>query len=121
MSSPQSRAIVKVLFSIQSFLIMATSTEDKKAYKAKVKAQIDKLDAQLDELKAKAQQAKADATIQYHEKIEELQAKRDDANEKFKKLQEAGEEAWEDIRTGFEKAWSDVENAFKQASEKFNS
>lgn len=121
MSSPQSRAIVKVLFSIKSFLIMATSTEDRQAYKDKVKAQIDKLDAQLDELKAKGQQAKADAAIQYHEKIEELQAKRDDANEKFKKLQEASGEAWEDIQSGFEKAWGDLESAFKQASEKFNS
>lgn len=110
-----------MLFAIKSFLIMATSTETRKAYKGKVKAQIEKLNAELDEMKAKGKQAKADAAIQYHEKIEELQAKRDDANQKLQELQDAGGEAWEEIRSGFEKAWSDVESAFQKASEKFNS
>ncbi|MBE9039411.1 hypothetical protein IQ235_01195 [Oscillatoriales cyanobacterium LEGE 11467] len=96
---------------------MATD-ETKQAYQAKVKAQLDKFNAQIDELKAKATQAKADATIDYHDRMEELYAKRDVAARKFKDIQETSTDAWDEVKVGFEKAWGELQGAFDKAKDK---
>ena len=72
---------------------MSSSSESKQAYQAKVKAQLDKLNAQIDELKAKAAQAKADASIEYNSQMEQLYARRDAAQSKLEKIQQAGADA----------------------------
>lgn len=96
---------------------MTTQTEARQEYQQKVRAELDKLNAQIDEYKAKVNQMQADTAASYHERMEELYAKRDAAQAKLQELQQAGETAWSDIQEGFEKAWNDLTEAFDNASQ----
>jgi uncharacterized coiled-coil DUF342 family protein len=100
---------------------MTDKATEKKAYSDKFQAKLDKMNAQIDELKAKAKQAKADAAINYHERIEELEVKRNQTQDKLKELQQASGEAWEDIKDGFESAWGELQGSWEKAMEKFKS
>jgi uncharacterized coiled-coil DUF342 family protein len=87
----------------------------KEAYQEKVTAQLRELEANIARLQAKADQAHAEAKIESYEKIEELRAKRDLAQQKLEELREAGDEAWEELKAGIENAWDDLRTAMQNA------
>ncbi|NEP60566.1 MAG: hypothetical protein F6K31_26795 [Symploca sp. SIO2G7] len=97
---------------------MTTSTKSKQIYEEKVKAQLKKMNAQIDELKAKGKKAQANASIEYHNQLEQLYTKRDAAQRKLEEIQKAGEEAWSELQAGFEQAWNDLSTAFEKAAAK---
>lgn len=90
------------------------------AYKEKYEAKLGEWKADIDKLKAKANQEKSDASISLHEKIDELEAKREDVKRELKKLSEASSEAWEDFSSGVEKACTDLSGSIKAAMHKFD-
>lgn len=94
---------------------MAIQTDSRQEYQQKVKAKLDKLNAQIDEYRAKAEQMRADATIHYHDRLEELTAQREAVQLKLDELGSASEAAWDDIRQGFEAAWERLATTFNMA------
>lgn len=81
----------------------------KEAYIEKWQAQLNEWKADLDKWKAKADQAKADTKIDLYQKIEEAELQ-------IKKLQRAGEDAWDRTKKGAERAWEDLRDFFHKAS-----
>lgn len=94
-------------------------TEKKDAYVQKLKAKMDEWNAEIDKLEAKVDQADAEAKIEYEKQLEDLRAKRKDAEDKMAELQQAGEGAWEDLKAGIESAWDSLGSALKSASSRF--
>jgi len=93
--------------------------DKRKAYEAKLDAQLDEWKAQIALLKARADKGKAEAKIEYYKAIEALQHKQNEAGRKLRELRTAGDEAWEDLKTGAEKTWAEVRTAFHEATSKF--
>ena len=96
------------------------SADQRDAYEAKVKAELDKLNARIDEFRAKADQFKADAEINYYSTLEELTSHRDALLAKWEEMNNASEAAWQDIQRGFETAWNDLARSFETATKHFD-
>ncbi len=88
-------------------------------YQQKLEAQLAEWDAEINKLKAKADKVEADAKIEYHNQMENLQARRQTLEKKLEELQQAGDDAWEDLKSGVENAWSEFEKAVKSAVSNF--
>jgi uncharacterized coiled-coil DUF342 family protein len=99
--------------------IQTPNTDTRKAYQAKVRAELDKINAQIDEYKAKADQAKAETAATYHSHVEELLTKRDAVQAKFQEIQSASEAAWQDLQKGLDSAWDDLAQSFQKAVKQF--
>ena len=48
-----------------------------------------------------------------------MRRQRDAAEVQLRKMQGAGDRAWDDLKTGFDKAWDDISAAFRTASDRF--
>lgn len=84
-------------------------------YLEKFKSQLDQWNAELAKLEAKANEAQADARLRYESEIEELRQRREEARERMKELERAGEDAWDGFRENAEKAWKDLDEGFRKA------
>ncbi len=93
--------------------------EDKKSYLQKLAQQLQEWDTEMDDLKLKADRAKAGAKAEFQKQLEELRVKKEAAQSKFKELQGASDEAWDDLRTGMEKSWTELKSSFRSAVSKF--
>lgn len=91
----------------------------KQAYQEKMEAQLKEWGAKIDELKAKAEKAEADAKLEYHKRIDGLQAKRNAVEAKLAEVKASGEEAWENLKDGAERAWNELRSAVNEAASKF--
>lgn len=94
--------------------------EKKEAYRQKFQAKLDEWKAEADKLKAKAQQKKIDAETEYGKELNAIRKKREELKAKLKKLEEAGEDAWEDLREGIETSSRELKSAIDKAFKKFN-
>lgn len=91
----------------------------KQAYEKKVQAQLDEWSAEMNKLKAKAEQADADARLELNDEIDELEAKRKAAEEKFEELKSAGDDAWEDVKQGIDVATGALGSSLRSAMSRF--
>jgi hypothetical protein len=89
--------------------------ENRKDYIDKMAARLKEWDAEIEKLEAKAAVAKADVKASYNEQINELHLKKVEAQQKLKKIQDAGEDAWEELKDGAEKSWQIFEDSVKRA------
>jgi DNA mismatch repair ATPase MutS len=80
-------------------------SERRDAYIHKLKAMLDEWNAEIDRLAAKEDKAGANAKIEYHKKLDELRAKREDIEARIEAMQKAGEDAWEDLKFDLESSW----------------
>ncbi|MBF0169575.1 MAG: coiled coil domain-containing protein [Nitrospinae bacterium] len=94
---------------------------NREAYEKKFNAQLKEWSAQIALLKAKAVNATADANLDYHQAVESLQKKRDEASAKYHELKSASDDAWDDVKGGAERAWEEVKTAYHDAVSKFKS
>jgi len=95
------------------------SHESRQEYQEKINAQLNRLNAKIDEFEAKAKQAQSEASVEYHNTLEELYAKRDAAKLKLDELSNASEDAWSELRSGFESAWQNLTESVNKAVKKF--
>jgi hypothetical protein len=72
-----------------------------------------------DKLEAKARQSEADARVKIEAQIETLKKKRASARDDLNRLQQAGENAWEDLKAGVEKAANAFGDAIRDAKARF--
>lgn len=88
---------------------MPTIERNKKdTYQQRAQARFNKLNAQIEEYKAKAKQVTAEATLQYYDKLAELQVKRDTAQRQLNNIRDSGEDTWGEVRHRFEQTWNDL-------------
>ena len=93
--------------------------ENRKEYIDRMAARLKEWDTELQKLEAKAELAKADVKASYNQQIKELRLKKGEAQQKLKKIQDAGEDAWEELKEGAEKSWKLFEDSVKTAWGKF--
>lgn len=89
--------------------------EKKKAYEEKTRAQLREWNAKVEELLARADQAKAEGKIQFHERVEELRAKREVLRDELDELKDASEDAWEGVRQKVDRARKELKSAVEGA------
>jgi uncharacterized coiled-coil DUF342 family protein len=89
--------------------------ENRKDFIDKMAARLKELDTEVQKLEAKAKTAKADVKASINEQINELRVKKEEAHQKLKKIQDAGEDAWEELKDGAEKSWNIFEDSVKTA------
>ena len=93
--------------------------ENRKDYIDKMAARLREWDTEVQKLEAKAETAKTDMKASYNQQINELRLKKEEAQQKLKKIQDAGEDAWEELKDGAEKSWKIFEDSLKNAWGKF--
>jgi phage host-nuclease inhibitor protein Gam len=94
--------------------------ENRKDYIDKMAARLKEWDTEVQKLEVKAETVKADMKASYNQQINELRLKKEEAKLKLKKIQDAGEDAWEELKEGVEKSWNIFEDSIKTAWGKFN-
>jgi hypothetical protein len=92
--------------------------ENRKEYIDRMATRLKEWDLELQKLEAKASLAKADLKASYNQQIKELRLKKEEAQQKLKKIQDAGEDAWEELKEGAEKSWKIFEDSVKKAWDK---
>ena len=92
--------------------------ENRKDYIDRMAVRLKEWDTELQKLEAKAETAKTDVKASYNQKINELHLKKEEAQLKLKKIQDAGEDAWEELQEGAEKSWKIFEDSVKNAWDK---
>lgn len=93
--------------------------EERKAYQKKLQAQYDEWSAEIDMLRAKASNAGADMQIEYQNRLKELRAMQDAAEQRMSELKNASDDAWMDLKDGINDAWNSLGNAVRSASSRF--
>ena len=94
--------------------------DTKDAYVRKLKAKIDEWNAEIDALAAKAEQEHPEFKAQCRQKIEALQAKVKDAEERISAVHEAGEAAWEELKQGMRSSLETWKDSFAKAKREFD-
>ena len=92
-------------------------SEQRDAYIAKMKLQLDELNAKMDELEAKAREAKEDARDKYKEEMSKLRHQSKLAVAKFEELKAAGDDRWDAMVAETEK----IRDAFVHSFNYFKS
>jgi hypothetical protein len=62
--------------------------------------------------------AEAEVKAKYHQQIKELHVKKEEAQQNLNKIQEAGEDAWEELNGGIEQSWKILGDSVKSAMDK---
>lgn len=84
------------------------------AHVARMQAELERWGEKLDEMRARGTRTGTDASIDYHRRLDDLEAKHVAAQTKLDALKAAGTARWERFRTEIESAWSDLETAFRR-------
>jgi chromosome segregation ATPase len=73
------------------------SKETREAYIERLETKLKEWSAEIDKLKAKAERSEVKIKEEYHKRIEDLRARRDDIKKRIQKLKEAGEAFLTDV------------------------
>jgi len=93
--------------------------DTRRAYEAKIAAELKEWNRQIALFKARADKARAEAKIEYYKTIEVLEQRQAEASAKLEELTTAGDEAWKDLKAGAEKAWDEIKTTFHEAASRF--
>ncbi len=93
--------------------------DTKEAYLEKLQAKLKEWNAEIDKLKAKAAQSKADLKLEIDKRVGDLEAHRQEVENKIQQLRQAGESVWTDLKGGVQRAWEHLDEAVKSAAAKF--
>lgn len=89
------------------------------AYRLKIEAALRELKADMDKLDARIQGAEADASLWFDKERKALEEKEQRLVTRLRKLEQAGEGAFEEIERGVEEAWADLKASFERARDRF--
>ena len=88
----------------------------RETYERKMQSRLQELKAKIDELRHKADHAETNLQLEYYTLIDQLQLELKSANQKFQRLEEAGEENWEAFKTEFEIVWNSLRELIKSTT-----
>lgn len=92
---------------------------DREAYIEQTLAKLDEWTLRIERLSRQARQRDVAAGQDPMRKIQELKARRSDAEEELQKLKDSSEETWVDTKSGFEEAWDNLGRTLDDASARF--
>ena len=84
------------------------------AHVATMQAELERWGAMLDEMKARGARARTETDRDYHNRLDDLEAKHEAAQAKLDELKAAGSARWETFRSDIESAWGEMEAAFRK-------
>ena len=90
----------------------------KEAYLEKIEAQLKVWSAKIEELKAKAEKASADKKIELHQMIDDLRARKEQAQKNLNEIKAAGAETWEKLKSKTDEAMDDVKTFWESVKTK---
>ncbi|MGD8367996.1 MAG: hypothetical protein PVG78_10155 [Desulfobacterales bacterium] len=93
--------------------------EKRDAYVQQLKAKMKEWRAEIDRLTARAEQAEAQAKIEYQKRIDKLEDKRKDLEDKIDAFQQAGESSWENLKEGIDNSWKIFKMSLSEAKSEF--
>lgn len=91
----------------------------KKTYEETVQSKVQEIDQRMQSLTDEIDKAGAEATQQYEREMADLRRRRQDLNERFISLKNAGDDAWEDMKAGLESAVDEMGRALQRATGRF--
>jgi chromosome segregation ATPase len=100
--------------------VTAETQEAQKAYRRKLRAQLDEWEAELNKLQARTEKAAADVRLKKEEQLRRLRENKDALRAKLEALQTAGGDAWDRLKEGTDKAWNDFKEAVGRARAEFH-
>jgi hypothetical protein len=81
---------------------------------ARMEADLKSWGARIHRLRAQGHTAGSEPDLDYHKRLDDIEAKCDAAETKLDELKAAGSTKWETSRSGIETAWNEVEAAFRR-------
>jgi len=84
-----------------------------------LQAKLDEFDIQLEELKAQSDVLREKARSELIERLEQLQAQKDQLLPRIEKATRTSEAAWEDLKEGLDRAATELKVALEQAASNF--
>ena len=90
----------------------------KESYLQRRMEQLQQWDRVMEKLKSRAKKAKDKSSIDLHNHIGIIQAKKENTVNKLLQLKEAEIEKWDDFKASLEESWVDLRKAFLKASER---
>jgi hypothetical protein len=84
---------------------------DKNSYYEKVEADLRNWDAEITKLKADTHRIPEGSKIPYYDRLEDLMALRELAQQKLQELRESGDEQWHDFRMGMDTLMNDLKKS----------
>jgi len=89
--------------------------QDRRAYEAKLEAQLAVWEADLASFRAQAKDLSVDGMMKYDRTLAALAQQHGEARVHLHNLKAAGDETWEHVKAGTEKAWVELRSMFKHA------
>lgn len=96
-----------------------TSKSKREAYIEKLAEQLKKWDHEMEEFEKKSEKKLSDLKVNLTQKIESLRVKRDELRVKLNRVEDLGEEAFQNIKKDIEKLWKDTRQGFKTIRKEF--
>ncbi len=93
--------------------------EPKDRYIRKLEDQLKEWSVKIGQWAARAEHAEERVKQEYARQIQDLRARQDAAQAKWKALKAASEEAWPLLKDGADRAWPDLKTAYEAALAKF--
>lgn len=81
---------------------------------ARMEADLKSWGARLHKLRLQDHTAGSQPYLDYHKRLDDMEARCDAAETKLDELKAAGSTQWETLRNGIETAWGEVEDAFRR-------
>lgn len=92
---------------------------ERQQYQEKIEAKLRELDGEIAALKAKSARQGKESGKDFNQQIAELEQKVKDARQKFDKLKESSQGAWQDMKVGIDAAVKDLQTAYGRAAMHF--
>lgn len=86
---------------------------DRKAYMERVEAQMHELDDEIETLKRKEREADGEDARAFRHKIDDLEARKAEIDERFRALGDVDEDLWPTHRDEFDASWNRITAAFR--------
>ena len=93
------------------------NAEERASYRRDMESRLYQLEAEIDTLVARGREAGEDARQEWNQQISGLQAQRDSARTRLDRLEDAGQEAWEDVKEGTDRMLGRLEDSIGDARE----
>lgn len=91
----------------------------KEEFIKKLHAKIDEWDSEIDRLSVQAALLEMESRAEFYEQIADLKSRRHQMEEKLRKVQQSGEDAWEDFKSGIDLALDSMSEALRSAASRF--
>lgn len=84
-----------------------------------MRMKMEMLDAKIADLKREGKELSEDARVEWQQKLDQLQQKREALSNELSRLQNAAADSWDAMRGGLKDAWKEIGEAYDEAAARF--